>query len=792
MDRLHKYYETLELDKILAMAAELTCCDDAAELIKNTKPITDYSEVCREVAKTDCALTLSTRFGTPEFFRIKNPNAALKRAEAGGSLNTTELLNVARILRQARSLNSWYNKSEENNTPVSELFSSLVLNRELEDKISSAIISEDEIDDNASAELSQIRRKMKNLRVKVRENLESLVRSQSMQKYLQDSIITMRSGRFVLPIKAEFKGSVSGLVHDTSATGSTLFIEPTSVVEANNEIRVLESKEAAEIERIIFLLSQDCAACSVDILNDFDIAVQINVCFAKANLAAKMNAFAPNITNDGVINLIKARHPLIDKTRVVPVDVSLGKDYDTLLITGPNTGGKTVTLKILGLMTLMCMCGLLIPAAIGSTVSVFDKVLVDIGDEQSIEQNLSTFSSHITNIVSILNVADEKSLVLVDELGSGTDPIEGAALAISILEELKKKGAKTASTTHYAELKIYALENDRVENASCEFNIHSLQPTYRLIIGTPGRSNAFAISKKLGISQNVLEYAQQIVSEDNKKFEDVVDKLEASRKEFEKKTRQVTNLKIKLKNENAQLQKKLDQLEKEKKIEIDKAREQAKRIVDDVRLRSDALIEELDSIRKQKDKAEFSNMAINAKSKVRSSVDKLYDEANPVDVRKNTGYKLPRPLKTGDSVLIFDIDKKATVITPADKSGNVYVQAGIMKTRVPLSNLRLIEEKKVQISGKTMRTVRSKTERNITSEVDLRGKTVEEAIMELDMFIDNAVLSNVSIINIIHGKGTGVLRKAVAQHLKSHRNIKTYRLGVYGEGEDGVTIAELK
>ncbi len=791
MNRLHKHYDTLELNKVLSMLAELTCCEDAAIYAKNIEPSGDYSEVCFEMSKTDAAFTLSTRFGTPEFIKMDNPSGVLKRAQAGGALSLRELINVSRILRQARRLKSWYDNCEEA-TPLSDMFSHLILNRDLEDKISSAIISEDEVDDNASSELAAIRRKKNNLQIKVREKLDSLAHSQSMQKYLQDQIITMRSGRFVIPVKAEYKANVSGMVHDTSASGSTLFIEPAAVVEANNEIRVLEVKEKAEIERIILELSADCAAASDDITNDFDTAVMLNVSFAKANLAAKMNAFAPVIVQNGEINLIKARHPLIDEKRVVPVDVSLGKDFDTLVVTGPNTGGKTVTLKIIGLFTLMAMCGLMLPAAAGSTVSVFDKVLVDIGDEQSIENNLSTFSSHITNIVSIMNSADDSSLVLVDELGSGTDPVEGAALAISILEYFKLNGAKTAATTHYAELKAYALETERVENASCEFDLQSLRPTYRLIIGAPGRSNAFAISRKLGMNEYVLKNAEALVSDEDKKLENVLEKLENTRKELETAQKEADNLKQGLSRGKRELESKLSQIEKQKSVELDKARERAKQIIDSARLKSDALLAELEELRREKDREEFRNLVSGAKSKTKNTFNKLYTNANPVDERKNTGYKLPRKLKAGDTVLIYDIDKKGTVISPPDKSGNVYVQAGIIKSRVPLDNLRLIEENKVKLSGKTVKTVKSKAERIVTTEVDLRGQTVEEAIMNLDMFIDNAVLSNVGVINIIHGKGTGVLRKAVSQHLKSHRNIKSFRLGVYGEGEDGVTIAELK
>ncbi len=795
MERLHKDHKTLELDKILAKLAQYTCCEEAAELAQNLVPSNDFGAVERELNKANDAFSLASRFGTPSFLRLTNPKGSVKRCSAGGVLTPRELLNIATVLRQVRILDDWHSQCETVESSLDDLFGILYPCRSLEKAITSAIIDENEIDDNASPELSSIRRKIKNTGLKVREQLDKMIRSATYQKYLQDPIVTQRDGRFVVPVKAEHKGDVPGMVHDTSASGATLFIEPAAVVEANNEIRVLQVKEQQEIERILAELSALCAQDGDYIQNGFDTAIQLNLYFAKANLAASMNAMAPKLSRNGEIVLRKARHPLIDPKKVVPIDVSLGEDYTSLIITGPNTGGKTVTLKTLGLLTLMTMCGLLIPVSDNSVISIFDKVLVDIGDEQSIEQSLSTFSAHMTNIVSILEEANADSLILIDELGSGTDPVEGAALAIAILEKLREKGCRIAATTHYAELKMYALETDGVENACCEFDVSTLRPTYRLLIGVPGKSNAFAISQKLGLSQEILDNAQQYVSGENKRFENVVDNLEKARREYEQKTQETEFLNRSVSQQRRELEQKRKELEAQKEQELERARQKAGQIVDSVRAESEALMEELNRIRKAKDKAEFSEMAAKAKSQLKGNLSRLYDKANPVSGKKREeGYRLPRELKKGDTVLIFDIDKEGVVLQPADKSGNVLVQAGIMKTRVPVHNLRLIERKQdnIQLSGKTIKTIQSKSRREVKTEIDLRGETVEEALMDLDSFIDNAVLTGVTQISIIHGKGTGALRAAVHQDLKRHKNIRTYRLGTFGEGEDGVTIAELK
>ena len=795
-----KYTKILELDKVLEMLAEETCCDASRQMALSIEPETDLDQVIHSLKRTDDAFNLSVRFGSPSFTGLRDPGGRLKVAMAGGVLSPRDLLNIGAVLRQSRSLLQWAHQYEEEENSITEDLFSLYTNQTLERDISAAFISEEEIADTASGELLAIRRKIRQTELKARERMEKLIHSSTYQKYLQDSIVTMRDGRFVVPVKAEYRSSIDGLVHDTSASGSTYFIEPMGVVEANNEIRVLQAKEKEEIERILAEFSARCADCGEDITLLFGKLMNLNVLFAKARLASKMNAMMPNVTEDGRIDLKKARHPLIDRKKVVPIDVHLGDEFSCLVVTGPNTGGKTVTLKTLGLLTLMTMCGMLIPVSAGSFVSTFENILVDIGDEQSIEQSLSTFSAHMTNLISILNEADYRSLVLVDELGSGTDPVEGAALAISILEKFRKRGCRVAATTHYAELKMYALQTEKVENACCEFDVESLKPTYRLLIGVPGRSNAFAISQKLGLSEDIIEHAKELVQSENKRFEDVIESLEASRQQFEERTREVEEAQAEINRTRKELKDYQQKLAEERTAEVEKAKQQAMRIVSQVQGQANALMDELNEIRKEQDRAEFSKKALAARSQLRSRLDKMYDTANPVAQRSlNDGYVLPRPLKKGDTVLIVDIDKEGTVMQDPDKSGNVLVQAGIIKTKAKIENLRLIEKKKVQFNGSNVGKQRGSVSRSVNvagrrapTECDLRGMTTDEAIFVLDAFLDNCVLTHVNQATIIHGRGTGALRTAVQKHLKEVKCVKSFRLGVYGEGEDGVTIVELK
>ena len=793
-----KYIRILELDKILSMLAELTCCETAKLRVMSIKPSDNLQIVQDETTKTSDAFLLSAHFGAPSFGDIDDPSEHLKLAKVGGILTPYALLNIASVLRQARLLLDWYAQCANMQNSLKPVFGMLAANKAFEKRISDVFISEDEISDQASDELYSIRKKIRSIGSRIRETLDKMIHSGTYQKALQENIVTMRDGRYVVPVKAEYKNTINGLVHDTSSSGATLFIEPMAVVEASNDIRVLKAKEKTEIERILKELSAECSAQADLISGDFETLITLNIYFAKARLAEQMNAVKPQITDNGTIRLNKARHPLIAKNKVVPITLSLGEEYTSLVITGPNTGGKTVTLKTIGLLTLMTMCGLLIPVSDNSTITVFQKVLVDIGDEQSISQNLSTFSAHMTNISSILEKADRHSLILVDELGSGTDPVEGAALAMAILEQLREKKAIVAATTHYAELKIYALETQGVKNASCEFDVKTLQPTYRLLIGTPGRSNAFEISRRIGIPEEVLKRASSYVEGEKQRFEDVIDRLEASRQDFEEKTADLEKQIKELAQEQESLRNANQNAIEEKERIIEKARQEARKIVESVRMDANLVMDELEKLRKQKEKEDFSRRVGEAKSQMRGKLDRLYDKANPVITRSNEDYVLPRPLKKGDHVLLVDIDKTGVVLQEAGKSGEVLVQTGLIKSRIPIGNLRLLDPKKVQNkapSGKAMRTLSTNkggaTARGML-ELDLRGQTVEEAIMELDMFVNKSLLSNISQVTIIHGKGTGALRAAVHKYLRQCKQVKAFRLGVYGEGEDGVTIVEFK
>lgn len=793
---MNKYYKTLELHKIMGMLTEMASNDETKRMISELEPVSDIDKVKSELKKTEDAFELSVKFGTPPFYNFKDIRGSLQRAKSGSSLTLRELLDIGLMLRQIRGLHDYRISCGDCETSLDDLFTELSPNKWLEDKIQNAILSEDEIADTASAELANIRRKIAQAGVRIRESLDKMIRSADIQKSLMDNIVTVRDGRYVLPVKAEHKGNVRGIVHASSATGSTLFIEPEAVVEANNDIRVLQGREQEEIERIIAEMSSDCAACADTMKNDYMICAELNLYFAKANLGAKMRGCVPEIYDDGVLVLKKARHPLIDADKVVPVDISVGKDYNALIVTGPNTGGKTVLLKTAGLLSAMAMCGLMVPAADGTRISVFDRILVDIGDMQSIEQNLSTFSSHMSNVVSILKNADERSLILLDELGSGTDPVEGAALAVSLIEAMLEKGSRLMVTTHYQELKLFAIEKDGVENASCEFDIKTLQPTYRLIIGSPGKSNAFSISSKLGIPHDIIAKAKGLVSDDNRRFEEVVAQLEASRRAFDRQNTELANLKKQQQELIVQLEKQKEDFEAQKDDEFEKARTQAMRIVENCRLQSDKLLEELSDIRKERNKEDFDRRTAAAKSLSRSSLDKMYNEANPVRKKEIKEYKPPRPYKRGDSVLMADINKKGILSSDPDGNGNVFVQVGVMKTKTNVSRLRLIDEEKVTVSGKKAGVSKSKIsgklDRKSSMELDIRGYAVDEGIHEVDMFIDNAVLVNAGIVTIIHGKGTGLLRQGIQRHLKSHPSVKSFRSGLFGEGEDGVTIVELK
>ncbi len=787
---MNKHHKALELDKILLMLSKEATCEDARQRALEITPLTGKFEIEEALKQTDDAFVLSGRFGAPSFGGVKNMQNAFRRAEAGGLLSAKELLGIAETLRITRGVRQWRSKSAGMETSLDLLFQRLSENKYLEDKITSCILSEEEIADNASPELYDIRRKMRQASSKAREILEKIVRSTTYQKYLQDTIITQRSGRFVVPVKAECRGQVPGLVHDTSSSGATVFIEPMGVVQANNDIRVLESKESAEIERILFDLSSQAGAHADSACESYEALVELSLIFAKASLGYKMKATLPLINDKGQIDLKSARHPLLDPKTAVPTNINLGKEFDTLVITGPNTGGKTVSIKTVGLLTLMAMCGLMIPCAEGSEISVFRKVLVDIGDEQSIEQSLSTFSAHMTNIVSILKEADRNSLVLIDELGAGTDPVEGAALAVAILERLRQKGAKIASTTHYAELKEFALKTQGVENGCCEFDVATLRPTYKLLIGVPGRSNAFAISTRLGIEESIVERASELVSEESRQFEAVVKNLDTRRAELDEELKKARDMAQRAQQDKKRAEEELQKVRTQAERELEKSKHEASLLLARTKAQADALIEELEKAKKQ------GNLSAEDKSKLRQSIKKMEEDADPIKEKSsNEDYVLPRPLKAGDTVLMCDIDKEATVLeTPAENANSVLVQAGIIKTRTPLKNLRLIEKNKVTVSGKPLQRGqrRSRIETRPVTEVDVRGYTADEAVMEVDKVLDTAVLTNVGSITVIHGKGTGVLRKEIHAFLRHHKAVKSFRLGTFGEGEAGVTIIELK
>ena len=784
---MDKHTKALELDKILEMVAEECSSQDGAQLARELEPVHTAAEAQWLLGETDAAFVAMAKYGAPSFYGMKNVTNPLRRAQAGGGLGLRELLDIGATLRTIRGLTQWWGKSGNVTTALTPRFEVLAPNKYLEEKIFTCIVNEEEVADNASPALASIRRKIRAASQRVRDQLDKLIHSQAHQKHLQESIVTQRGGRYVVPVKAEFRGEVPGLVHDTSASGATVFVEPMSVVELNNEIRVLRSDEQDEIARILLELSGEAGSFADSIIESYHYAVELDLIFAKAQVAYKMKAVVPQVGEDGKIALHAARHPLIAKEKVVPTDITLGVEFDTLIITGPNTGGKTVALKTIGLLTLMAMCGLMIPAGEGSRVAVFRHILADIGDEQSIEQSLSTFSSHMVNIIHIFEVADNSSLILLDELGAGTDPVEGAALAEAIIQELRGRGVRLACTTHYAELKAYAIQTPGVENGSCEFDVATLRPTYRLLIGVPGKSNAFAITQRLGMDTAIVDRARELVSREGNAFEQVVGRLEEDRRKMEDELEALRASAAQAKANAEASQRLKDEAEAQAKKEMDRARQEAAQIVQKTRQRADALVGELEELRRQKNK----QLSAEQKARLRSGLKELESSSDPVHQRRDDNYVLPRPLVVGDEVLLYDIDKEATVLE-LPKDGTVLVQAGIIKTRVPLENVRLLSKRQLKKKNPTRTVTKNVSTPETSSSLDLRGQTVEEALMEVDNFLDRASRMHLSQVTIIHGKGTGALRTAVQQHLRRCSQVKSFRLGTYGEGESGVTIAELK
>lgn len=790
---IERYLKTLELDKILLSLSGEAALEDAKTQALEIVPKTEFGEVRALLKNTEDAYIFMSKYTAPSFGGAKNVSSALRRAESSAVLSMRELLDIAETLRVIRSVKEWRNDcTGMQNTSIEDLFNSLVPNKYLEEKITFAIKSQDELNDNASPELYNIRRKIIAKSGKVRENLERIVRGPS-AKYLQEAIITQRDGRFVVPVKAEHKGQISGIVHDTSSTGMTIFIEPMSVVETNNEIRVLRLREQEEIERILAELSADAGSFADSIIYSYNALTALDLIFAKARLAYKMRAIVPQINQNGCTYLKRARHPLINAKTVVPITVELGKDYNTLVITGPNTGGKTVTLKTIGLLTLMTMCGLMIPCDDGSQIAVYTKVFADIGDEQSIEQSLSTFSSHMVNIISILQSADDESLVLFDELCAGTDPVEGAALAKAILMRLSAYGSKVVATTHYPELKSYAIDTEKVENACCEFDVATLKPTYRLIIGMPGRSNAFAISQKLGLDTSVIDIAKEQVREEDTRFERVVASLENAKRTADIEREKVTKLRAQLEEAKRKSDLREHELQiKQEKI-MEQTREKANTIIENARYKSSLLLNELEEAKKALNAENAASLAQKARNAYKNTLKQLEDESDPVTDKKVSGSAV-EAVNKGDIVIIADINRDATVIDIKQEKHQAYVMSGSIKMWTDFDNLRLKSKNSQSTELKKTRKVTgmmSRANRVVSGEIDLRGMASDEAILELDSYIDNAVLSGLETVRIIHGKGTGVLRKNVQTYLRGHKNVKSFRLGTFGEGENGVTIAEL-
>ena len=790
-----KTLTTLEFDKICDLLASCAATEGAKELCRRLLPSDDPVEIARRLERTTDARRLSDAKGMPPFGSVRDVSAACERAEKGAMLSTRELLDVAGLLRSARALSDYNKTNRTFPTSLDEIFGRLLCNRTLEERITRSILSEDMIADEASPALADLRRKIRDTNNRIKETLQHYI-SGSYSKALQDNLVTTRNGRYVVPVKVECKNEIKGLIHDTSSSGATIFVEPMAVVEANNELRMLQSKEEHEIERILFALSADVSTAAeslrLDYLNITDLAFR----FACGEFSARIGGCAPLVTEDGPIDLRRARHPLIAKEKVVPTNIRMGDNCDTLIITGPNTGGKTVTLKTIGLFSLMAQAGLHIPVDADSSVRVYRSILVDIGDEQSIEQSLSTFSSHMVNIVSIMKQVDNRSLCLFDELGAGTDPVEGAALAVAVIESVRKVGAMCVATTHYTELKTYALHTEGVLNASCEFDVTTLKPTYRLIIGTPGKSNAFAISEKLGLPREIIELAKQHVGTDHKQFEEVIGQLEASRLEADRNRAEAERLRTEYERKRAETEAELTRMRNDANREIEQKQRKAQQMLDSAKASSDFIFAQLEKAKKAQEKDRLREGLDEARRAVRAELRKNEDRVNPIEERKkDEKYVLPRPLRRGDRVYLVNVGSEGVVLELPDKSGNVLVQAGILKTRTPLENLELMDDS-VQVIRNGKKTpaagYRVEVNRDFRDEIDLRGLMGDEGWQEVDKYLDEATVAGFTKVRLIHGKGTGALKNALWQHLKKDKRVKDFRIGQYGEGDGGVTVVELK
>ncbi len=787
-----KTLKVLEFDKILARLSEFAVLDITKQRISDLEVSDNIKKINLMQEETAQAITLSTKKGNPPIMCSKDVRSSLKRSQMGGVLSPGEILDIGKVLDTASRLKNY--PDDISCDTLEEHFEALYADKNLQRRIFECIVDSETIADTASSELLSIRRALSTGANKVRDILQGIISSPTYSKYLQEQIITIRGDRYVVPVKAECKGEIKGILHDTSSTGATLFIEPMAVVEANNKIRELKNKEKEEIEKILMQLSEEIASVSKLIEMSYLIVSELDLCFARAKFALKYDAFRPVLNDSGRINITKARHPLLDAKTVVPTDIRLGRDFDTLVVTGPNTGGKTVVLKTIGILTLMAQAGLHITANEGSEIAIFKNIFADIGDEQSIEQNLSTFSSHMVNIVDILNQADENSLCLFDELGAGTDPIEGASLAVSILERVRLMGAKTAATTHYSELKTYAMTNKRVENASCEFNVDTLKPTYRLLIGVPGKSNAFAISKRLGLDDDIIENAKKYIKAENIQFEDILTDLERNRRKAEEERekahaykKETEKLKSDTARKNQQLTEKTDKI-------IERAHIEAREIIEKAKAEADELLKEMRTAKMQADKSKMLREMEESRRKLGEKANSASAKAMKSMFKSNDPHKAPKSVKLGEDVRLVSMNQTGTVISLPDAKGDFQVRVGIMKLKTNLKDVRKIDDNPQPNSKKQKRSVSqgfSKT-MSLSSEVDVRGETVDSAIVVIDKFLDDALLSSLGQVRIIHGKGTGLLRKGIHDYLKSLSYVKSYRLGTFGEGDSGVTVVELQ
>lgn len=789
-----KTLRVLEFNKIKELLIDKCESGLGKDLASKINPIIELSEIDLLQQETEEALSLIIKRGNPPLYGIHSISYEIKRVEIGGVLNPASLIKVSDSLRVSRGLKNYIKETKADKVPnhpiIEELVESLRVYKNIEDEINNAIINENEISDNASSTLRNIRRQIASKNDAIRDKLNSIINSQTNKKYLQDSIVTMREGRYVIPVKQENRSSVPGLIHDMSSSGATVFIEPMAVVELNNQLRELEIKEQEEIERILMELSKLVESESEPMGNNEKILKHLDFIFAKGKLALEMNATRPILNDKGYINIKKGRHPLLQVKRVVPIDVYLGRDFNSLIITGPNTGGKTVTLKTVGLFTLMAQAGLHIPADYNSEIAVFNQVFADIGDEQSIEQSLSTFSSHMTNIVNILKKIEYNSLVLFDELGAGTDPTEGAALAMSILDHLLKKDIRTIATTHYSQLKIYALTTESVKNASVEFNVETLSPTYRLLIGVPGKSNAFEISKRLGLPQFIIDSAKDLISKENVEFEDVLQAMEKDRKSIEEDKIEAERLRLEIEQLRSELSSEKDKTKDMREKIIQKAREEARAILRNAKAEADLVVSEIRSISNEIEK-EHNKKLQEAQDLLKENLNKVESDLSK-DIFKVKSNKPPKNLKIGESVEVLSLNQIGTVSSKPNEKGYLTVQVGIMKVNVHVSTLRRVASQDMDKSTIKAKAIIGSKSKTIKNEIDLRGKNIEEAILDIDKYLDDSYIANLKEVYIIHGKGTGTLRNGVKSYLRGHKHVKSYRSGKYGEGGDGVTVVEIK